>query len=141
MTQKTCKELITENYKSRMDDLKILWDSYCKGEENVEDLGNLFEYGLSFDYVSPNTFTGQRKGYFRYQLSWGGPSDEFRIFTDLEYKPYKIEYVYLDWFDGAHKELSGKKFDFISDLFIGFFVDSGSAESEYKKSMEDYLNE
>ena len=47
--------------------------------------------------------TDQETGYWRFQLSWGGPSDEFRIYTvsedtkDIEH----IEYWFMDWFDGA----------------------------------------
>ena len=59
------------------------------------------ELGLSFDYVEPNTFNDQKEGFWRWQLSWGGPSDEFRIFVNEDNKIYKIEYWYLDWFDGA----------------------------------------
>ena len=60
------------------------------------------ERGLSFDYVEPNTFNDQTRGYWRFQLSWGGPSDEFRIYTDIfTNKIHYIEYWYMDWFDGA----------------------------------------
>jgi hypothetical protein len=151
MTEKTCKELVSQELKNRMADLKTLWDSYCKGEENTENLGNIFEYGLSFDYVAPNTFKGQRKGYFRYQLSWGGPSDEFRIFAHPEYKENlydnglhlanwdieKIEYWYLDWFDGACKKLTGKALEFLTELIQGFFIESGSFDAEYNKYLAE----
>ena len=33
--------------------------------------------------------------YVRLQMSWGGPSDEFRV-----WKSGKIEYVFLDWYTG-----------------------------------------
>jgi hypothetical protein len=65
---------------------------------------DLFDYvnqtALSWDYVE-----GEGKnnpGYYRLQLSWGGPSDEFRIYTigdTLEVDV--IDYYYMDWFDGA----------------------------------------
>jgi hypothetical protein len=80
------------------------------GDEDgyVKDLGNLYEYGLCFDYVAPETFEGQKEPYWRYQLSWGGPSSEFRIYgnTTGEYSAsiYRIEYWFLDWFDGANPE-------------------------------------
>ncbi len=65
--------------------------------------------GLCFDYVEPNTFNDQLEGYWRWQLSWGGPADEFRIYVN----PYgevvhRIEYWYLDWWDGAHVTLDEK---------------------------------
>ena len=66
---------------------------------------DLFDYvnqtSLSWDYVEPYTFDDQREGYYRLQLSWGGPSDEFRIYTDMNKRIHEIEYWYLDWYDGA----------------------------------------
>jgi hypothetical protein len=79
---------------------------------------SFFNYGLSFDYVEPYTFGDQERGYFRYQISWGGPAEEFRFFVDVLPKSVgawhrserfpnpvwrldKIEYWFLDWFDGA----------------------------------------
>lgn len=64
------------------------------------DYGSLYDYGLSFDYVPGGTFVDQPNGYFRYQLSWGGPSDELRVYLDVELKPYRMEYWFLDWFTG-----------------------------------------
>lgn len=59
------------------------------------------ETALAWDYVAPFTFLDQKAGYFRLQLSWGGPSDEFRIYTDMQKDIKKIEYWYMDWGDGA----------------------------------------
>jgi len=151
-TQKTCKELVSKELKNRLSDLKVLWEDWKNGIEDNSEHGNIYEYGLSFDYVSPNIFKGQFKGYFRYQLSWGGPSDEFRIFTNPVYhlnkynessisgfKIEKIEYWYLDWFDGAKKKLTGKSLEFISEIFQSFFVESECAKTEYEKSLiEEY---
>ena len=61
--------------------------------------------GLCFDYVDPDTFTNQKEGYWRWQLSWGGPGDEFRIYVSPDKSVHRIEYWYLDWFDGAHVTL------------------------------------
>ena len=62
--------------------------------------------GLCFDYVEPKTWPDQLEGYWRWQLSWGGPSDEFRIFVNPDKSVHRIEYWYLDWYDGAHVTLS-----------------------------------
>jgi len=67
---------------------------------------DLFEYvndtALSWDYVESGTFEDQEKGYYRLQLSWGGPSSEFRIYTTQYADEIDvIEYWYMDWFDGA----------------------------------------
>jgi hypothetical protein len=134
---RTCKERVREHLEGRMDDLKKLWAAYGEdSERQIADLGNLNEYGLSFDYVAPGTFEGQRRGYFRYQLSWGGPSDEFRIFTGPGFEIDRIEYWFLDWFDGAKVTLSGKRLDLLSEIFRDFFVESGTAEAVYEKALE-----
>ena len=82
-------------------------ERYSPENTDLSYYDDFFEYinnrGLSFDYVEPFTFEDQETGYWRFQLSWGGPSDEFRIYTvsedtkDIEH----IEYWFMDWFDGA----------------------------------------
>ena len=47
---------------------------------------------LSWDHVEAD---GKEAGYYKLQLSWGGPSTECRIYSNL------TEYWYMDWFDGA----------------------------------------
>ena len=139
MTSETCKMRVSANYRARLADLRRLWAAYCEGEEDVEDLGNIFEYGLCFDYVAPHTFNGQRAGYFRYQLSTGGPGDEFRFYVNLDYEPYNIEYWLLDWFDGARVRVSldHKPGQFLSELFTSFFVESEAAKSAYEQAVEE----
>jgi len=76
----------------------------------TEELGRLEEYGLSIDFVEAGTFPKQRENYLRYQLSWGGPSEEFRIYENGE-----IEFWFLDWFDGASYELTSDEADIIKE--------------------------
>ena len=71
-----------------------------------QEYEDLFDYvnnsALSWDYVEAGTFEDQEEGYYRLQLSWGGPSDEFRIYTIADTLEIDvIEYWYMDWFDGA----------------------------------------
>ena len=68
-------------------------------EDRLKDLHTL--EGLCFDYVDPKTFTDQLEGYSRWQLSWGGPGDEFRIYINPDKSVHRIEYWYMDWYDGA----------------------------------------
>jgi len=42
---------------------------------------------------------------YRIQFSWGGPSDHFEVFCDREGDVEKVEYVFLDWFDGARRRV------------------------------------
>ncbi len=132
--QATCKERVRPHLKSRLSDIRKLWAAYKKGDENgVEDLGTFAEYGLCFDYVAPGTFKGQRRGYFRYQLSWGGPSDEFRFYCDESFDAVRIEYWFLDWFDGAKVVLSGRDYDLINGIFQDF-KDTGTVKYQYDQA-------
>tara|TARA_Y100001978_G_C23309811_1_gene253283 strand:- start:139 stop:465 length:327 start_codon:yes stop_codon:yes gene_type:complete len=83
-----CKDLVEDRWKGRQKDL-----------ENPE-----FE-ALGFDYVEPNTFEHQVEGYWRWQFSWGGPSDELRGYVNEHKELHRLEYWYMDWFDGAKLEL------------------------------------
>jgi hypothetical protein len=87
--QRSCADQVQEHLEDRLKEL-----------HTVE--------GLCFDYVDPNTFTDQKEGYWRWQLSWGGPGDEFRIYVNPDKSVHRIEYWYLDWFDGAKVELDEK---------------------------------
>ena len=93
----TCADRIDKHLKHRITDLRVLWKAYENGEEEVQDLGTLSEYGLAFDFVVPKVESGSEIAYFRYQLSWGGPSDEFRFFAGHDgkgWKPYRVEYCF-----------------------------------------------
>ena len=86
----------------------IDWTEVCSEfEDDVnEELRNAYyEYGLAFDYVIPDD--AEKDAYFRYQISYGGPSEELRFYCDASYRVYKIEFVLLDWFDGAPLTLHG----------------------------------
>ena len=142
--QQKCRDLIRASYGSRIADLRRLIAADNAGnEEGVPDLGTLNEYGLSFDYVAPGTFTGQRRGYWRYQLSWGGPSEEFRFYaertgaSEYNYTVDRIEFWYLDWFDGAHRTMrKGADFDLLAGWFANL-ADCGTVLHVYTAAMED----
>ena len=82
--EKRCKELVSSEWKDRQQDLT---------KEDFE--------GLSFDYVEANPFDDQAEGYWRWQFSWGGPSDELRGYVNRDDSIHRLEYWYMDWFDGA----------------------------------------
>ena len=124
---KTCKERINDEYADRIETIESILDRIDHGHD-IEDYDHvekaeeeLQEYGLCFDYVEPNTFEDQERGYLRWQLSWGGPSDEFRFFIDEHGGITDIEYHFLDWFDGAVIDVNmssydGKKLDYEDEL-------------------------
>ena len=96
--RKTCEEVIDDILAARIEELDALLTLQERGEFSRID-----EYALGFDYVAPDTFDDQREGYFRYQIMWGGPSDEFRFFVNPDLSWHRIEYWFMDWFDGAHR--------------------------------------
>ena len=122
--QPTCKELVRDEFNQveqtyqEANDFFNEYENATEGEQIAlkvidkhkgdyfHEYEDLFDYinqnALSWDYVEPGTFEDQEEGYYRLQLSWGGPSDEFRIYTigdTLEIDV--IDYHYMDWFDGA----------------------------------------
>lgn len=136
----SCKSRINGELASRIEDLRQLWTAYQNGEEDIKDLGNIFEYGLCFDYVAPHTFKNQARGYFRYQLSYGGPSDEFRFYAEGESYKWnvdRVEYVFLDWFDGSKRVLSGNNRNLLEEIFQSLFVERGSADAEFTKAIDN----
>jgi hypothetical protein len=137
--QASCEERINEHMESRLEDIRKLWEAYQAGEEEVEDLGSIFDYGLSIDYVAPGTFgEEQEEGYLRYQLSYGGPSDEFRFYLTPNgrgWQAYKIEYAFLDWFDGATRRLYGEDRALMDELF-DWFEEGGTVAAEIAKAGE-----
>ena len=134
--QPTCEERVQEHLESRLEDIRTLWQLYCSGdEEGDEDLGNFHEYGLSFDYVAAGTFKDQDEGYFRYQISWGGPSEEFRFYTDAGMSLHRVEFWFMDWWDGASRTLHGEDYTLLAEIF-GFFKEIGSADAEFNKAVE-----
>lgn len=105
-----CSDLVRAEYRKEMKRVRFLWEQYkTDPEASDENEGTWTEYGLSFDYVAPGTFNDQKRGYFRYQISWGGPSDEFRFYCDERLQITRIEYWYLDWFDGAKVTIRSKR--------------------------------
>lgn len=104
MEDKTCKEQVKDHFESRIKDIKEL---YLK-----EDWQGLKEYALSTDFVPAHTFQDQDCGYWRYQISWGGPQDEFRVYSVIN----RVEYWFLDWFDGASIQVRGRNAAMIRNI-------------------------
>ena len=131
--EKTCADKVQDKYDELVQEF-IEAQRYYDIEETsryspentaLSDYDDFFDYinqrGLSFDYVEPYTFNDQSEGYWRFQLSWGGPSDEFRIYTKGEYSKEidYIEYWYMDWFDGALVDADDDIIRDICDMFLG----------------------
>ena len=106
----TCSDRIAQSWANRSEDLREFQNS--EELENSEGI-YLGEYALSFDFVAPDTFDNQPYGYWRYQISYGGPTEEIRFLTDYNEEAREqecyfekdvitaVEFAFLDWFDGA----------------------------------------
>ena len=116
MKELKCKDRVYNNLQGRLKDLQTLLNA---PEYENEELGSLYDYGLCVDYVEPNTFNDQKEGYIRYQLSWGGPSDEFRYFINPNGLIHRIEYWFMDWYDGANLTIAdtSKDYDMLKGLY------------------------
>ena len=131
---KRCTELVFEKFKQRAADIEGIYRYYdlAEAKRSAHVLHNqlsgdwageaLENYGLDFSYVAPHTFSDQPEGYYRYQLSWGGPSDEFRIYVDNMTRPVRVEYWFMDWFDGAKVEVNLKSYPYI-EAAIAYFLE------------------
>ena len=102
--EKKCIDLVNKNYQSRLKEISNAYNN-----KNLDIAQWSSEYGLSWDYVVSDTFDNQSEGYYRWQLSWGGPGDEFRIYTNNDKNIKSVEYWYLDWFDGASITVNDKE--------------------------------
>ena len=104
MAQATCADLVVGQWERTRKALKAFQNDKLTNEEEC----TLYEYGLSFDFVEPDTFDDQPVGYWRYQMSGGGPADEIRYHIDEDRtQGFKVEYWYLQWWDGASVHLKG----------------------------------
>lgn len=137
-----------QHLESRADDFRGYME-YGTDEENLdiidepeaskaryffEQTGQFYEYGLAVDYVTPGTFKN-KAGYLRYQLSYGGPSEEVRFyFTPNALEAYKIEFVYLDWGVGVGFDVTNE--DWAKWLF-DWFNEVGTVEAEVQKAFND----
>ncbi len=107
--QPSCADLVQQKFNETEQDYKDARNYYDGSQKEEHDqydgYEDLYDYvnqtALCWDYVEKGTFDDQERGYFRLQLSWGGPGDEFRIYADYDKSIDYIEYWYLDWYDGA----------------------------------------
>jgi hypothetical protein len=141
----TCKDKVKDSLQDLLDDW-LLASLYCgETEEQLKEQGHdieavedylqyesLFDYvnmtALSWDFEKGNTFSMKlnksesayyKAGYYRLNLSYGGPSTEFRVYTDKDLNIDRIEYWYLDWYDGASVVVDSSSY-IVVDLIMQF---------------------
>ena len=118
--EKTCAELVLEMKNEVMKDIRGILEK--------NDRQEFLDYILCVDYVEKDTFLDQPEGYWRVQLSWGGPADELRYFVKSE-DVVVVEYWYLDWHDGAHIVLADEE----KQMALEFYVKCRKANTEPEK--------
>jgi hypothetical protein len=133
LRSQSCEARIGHYLNGRLADLRYLWVAYSRGSGDKKE-GTIGDYGLGFDYVPGGTFSDQREAYFRHQLSWGGPSDEFRFFVNPDFSCHRIEYWFLDWFDGAHRTIAGPDEMLLLDVWEWVCM-SGVAKAELNRTL------
>lgn len=107
MERETCAEKVRPAYNRTVETITDMMDRaediHATEDEREEAYMELSEYGLEFTFVEGED---GKPSYWRYLMSWGGPSDEFRFYVSpngrggvhMDY----ADYHYMDWHDGAH---------------------------------------
>ena len=132
MKDQTCKARWASQKNGRIRDLEKLWKLYTSGDEDP-DLGTLNEYGLDFEFVPSSE---KSSGYFRWLLSTGGPGDEFRFYTSADLGIDRIEYWFLDWYDGHGRALTGTDFALLLEIWADFFRECGAPRYALERAGE-----
>jgi len=130
MKEQKCKDLVQNELRKRISTIRALFEIYTNDPDGCDEDGcRLDEYGLCFEY----SYDDDDEGYFLWQLSTGGPGDEFRFFVNIRLQVYRIEYWYLDWFDGAYKVLSSKNLDLMRDLWNNYLSVYAESDPEWNR--------
>lgn len=127
MEEKSTIDRMKEHYESRLKDCKILLELEeieNEAPETTEEMrdkyGRIEEYGLSMDFADFSENEGptndQKSRFFRYQFSWGGPSEEIRIYNNGN-----IEFWFLDWGVGEHTD--GSEFTEFIEKVTGLTIE------------------
>ena len=103
-----CEDKIEQHLRDRIEDIKVALAGHF--EEGIEDLIDWL-HSVSLSYEEDTHYRA-----WNWALSWGGPSDGFRFFEDGA-----IEYYFMDWFDGATRELRGEQLEVLRELYSRCF--------------------
>ena len=122
------KDKTIERFKSTHEDLKKFYD-------NIHNKN--FDGDIDQEFVDLNEyFLSVGIGYdefVRFQISWGGPQEEIRMFRDG-----RIEFCFLDWFVGYSLDVTDDK---VIKWLKDYFIDKGfSYDDEVYYSYADLFN-
>lgn len=133
--QASCEDRIEAALDSERETFRTYMNDHEVYEEGNDELPAFNEYGLSFGYIAAGTFEGQDTGFYCYQLSFGGPSDELRFHRDGS-----VEYRFHDWFDGAGRTVTNE--DWVQWLVEMFrdceMIDWNAAADKDREAIHGY---
>lgn len=112
--QMTCEKRIDEQLKDRITEIEKALELASNSNEGKFEIGG-DEYSDITEWINCYSLAYSDDPYYRakrLELSCGGPQDYFLFFGDGS-----IEYHFLDWFDGAKRELEGKEEEIMQNLF------------------------
>tara|TARA_R100001530_G_scaffold106025_1_gene74047 strand:- start:326 stop:757 length:432 start_codon:yes stop_codon:yes gene_type:complete len=132
--QQDCKARVASEWRKVRKDLTAYMEDPDVYENGDDDLSPFCEYGLAFDYVPARTFDDQKSGYWRYQFSYSGPSDELRFWGDAANTVHIVEYWFLDRFDGAEIDVTEEP---IVQWLIEVLEDMGSFDHALAEATEE----
>jgi len=127
-TQENCESRIETSLGETLMDLDLLWSAFKEGTDPPEALGTFEEYHLEFSLERPD----EGLPFWCYLLSWGGPSDEFRLHPNGS-----IEYRFHDWFDGAGRTLTGTGLELLQEIFDYYLEGRGQSLSDPFPEVEE----
>ncbi len=99
------KQRAYKNYQDEMEDLK-----------KVEALSQEHELGEIEEYREPLSLDTRKE--VTVLLSWGGPSDGYKIYFDIDGEPIKGYYFFADWFEYEEIKLRDEELDRVLNLYI-----------------------
>jgi len=117
MPRGKCEEVIEENLKGRMKDISKALRLAEKYPNGFMMDGDRYE-GL-IEWLDSYALALSRTIVYKLELSWGGPQDYFTFECDKDGELGEIVYHYLDWFDGATREIKSSSDDWqiLENLF------------------------
>jgi hypothetical protein len=153
MGELTCKERLARNFSRTMIELRdMVWDDSILTD--TEKYMELKAYALGFDFVAAGD-VGNAVPFWRWQLSWGGPQDEFRFPYEDSVTKYggdaarafssndglvyagvhqqKCEYWFLDWGDCAHCNVLGHDL-IIMQKVLRYYAETGEVLEAFRNA-------
>ena len=98
------KERAYQNYREEIDDLR-----------KIEALLHKKERSETEDYREPLSYDEHRE--VTILLSWGGPSDGYKVSFDKEGEAIEGSYFFADWFEYEEFKLTREELDSVLDVY------------------------